>query len=579
MSAPHDAMPRTAPGGFLATLRPNLTAGFLVFLIALPLCLAIAKACNFPPIAGIWTAVLGGLICTFVSNSELTIKGPAAGLIVICAGAVVDLGREFGPGLSETDQMVLGYHLALGVGLAAGLIQILFGLLRAGKLGDFFPLPAVHGMLAAIGIIIIAKQSYLVLGIDAPRDMTPLELLLRLPLFLPQLNPEIAIIGAGSLLLLAALPLVKNRYVRMIPAPMLVVVLAIPVGMYFGLDHRHTYLFPTGFFDSGNPAAYEVGPRFLVDVPEVMRNPASAFALPDLRGLLTLTGLKYVVLFALIGSLESLLSAKAIDLLDPARRKTNLNRDVLGIGLANTVSASLGGLPMISEIVRSKANIDNGAQSRWSNFFHGLFLLAFVLLLPGLIHQIPLASLGAMLVYTGFRLASPREFANTYRIGVPQLTVFVGTIVVTLVTDLLIGIAAGIALELAFHLWFGVPVRRLFRASVNVEEPDPATAVVTVRDAAIFSLWLSLQGLIYRLAETKERVTVDLSDTRLVDHSVMEKLHEMEREFHEQGKHLAVVGLEEHTPFSAHPFAARRRKVLIPATVAEPVPSNSAVED
>src|SRR5262249_18879433 len=158
----------------------------LVFLIALPLCLAIAKASGFPPIAGIWTAVAGGLIATFLSDSQMTIKGPAAGLIVIVAGAVNELGNLFGDGLGAEDKAMLGYRLAMGVGVAAGLLQILLGLLRAGKLADLFPLTPVHGMLAAIGLIVIAKQAYLVMGIDAPKtpegeDYSALALLAGLP--------------------------------------------------------------------------------------------------------------------------------------------------------------------------------------------------------------------------------------------------------------------------------------------------------------------------------------------------------------------------------------------------------------
>jgi MFS superfamily sulfate permease-like transporter len=294
-------------------------------------------------------------------------------------------------------------------------------------------------------------------------------------------------------------------------------------------------------------------------MPEVLSHPDEAFAFPDFRAVATATGLKYVVLFCLIGSLESLLSAKAIELMDPWRRKTNFNRDLLAVGAANTLAASVGALPMISEIVRSKANIDNGARTRYANLFHGLFLLAFVLLFPNLIHRIPLAALGAMLVYTGFRLADPREFVRTYRIGSEQFVVFVGTIIATLATDLLIGIAVGMLLEVAFHLRHGCPVRGLFKSDVTAVPEGDKLIVLVVKRAAVFSNWLGLRAAILREGEGRDEVVLDLSQTRLVDHSVMEKLHELEREFSEAGKRLSVVGLEEHTPLSAHPQAARKR--------------------
>lgn len=563
------APPPALSPGLLANLRFDALAGFLVFLIAMPLCLAIAQASGYPPIAGIWTAVLGGIICTFLSNSELTIKGPAAGLIVIVVGAVVELGNEFGAGLSDADKMMKGYRLALGIGVAAGVIQIIFGLIRAGKLVDFFPLTPVHGMLASIGIIIIVKQLYIAVGVSQDsvglaKDAKPLEVLAKIPEAILNFNPDIALIGIVSLLILFSLPFIPVKAIRRVPAQLVVLVAAIALGLVCDLEHEHTYLFPHHLFDSEHPDSFTVGPKFLVTMPKVLENPGSAFALPSFEGLASATGIKFLILFSLIGSLESLLSAKAIELIDPWRRKTNFNRDLLAVGVANTVASAIGALPMISEIVRSKANIDNGARTRYSNLIHALCLLLFVLLFPGLIHSIPVAALAAMLVYTGFRLASPKEFVRTYRLGSEQFIVFVGTIITTLATDLLIGIAVGVALEVVFHLWHGAPVKGLLKSEVEVVTEGDALVILVVKRAAVFSNWLGVRGVILTQAEDREKVVIDLSLTRLVDHSVMEKLHQLEREFAEVGKELAVIGLEEHTPLASHPLAARKNRKSSP---------------
>ena len=183
MADPTPAKPAPPPlaAGPFGNLRFDAIAGFFVFPIAMPLCLAISRASGFPPVAGIWTAVIGGLICTFLSNAQLTIKGPAAGLIVIVAGAVTELGAEFGANLPDADRALLGYKLALGIGVAAGILQVLFGLLRAGRLADFFPLTPVHGMLASIGINVIAKQLHEVFGVAPTKGAGPLELIAELP--------------------------------------------------------------------------------------------------------------------------------------------------------------------------------------------------------------------------------------------------------------------------------------------------------------------------------------------------------------------------------------------------------------
>jgi MFS superfamily sulfate permease-like transporter len=535
------------PRGTLAGLRnywkSDLLSGFLVFLIALPLCLGISLACGYPAIAGIFTAIIGGVVGGLFSNSELTIKGPAAGLIVIAIGCVTEFGFSGGRDPAADFQ---AYQLALGVGVAAGVIQILFGVFRAGFLGEFFPSAAVHGLLASIGIIIIAKQFPITMGLGSAG--TPLELLAKIPQFVVGMNPIVGLIGIISLIIMFGYPLIKNPKLRVIPAPMVVLLVTVPLGMYFNLSQDRTYLF--GGRD------YPLGPGFLVDVPA---NMFRAITFPDFSGVATAVGLKYIILFAFIGSLESLLSAKAIDQIDPWRRKTNHDRDLLAVGVGNTAAAFIGGLPMISEIVRSRANIDNGARTRFANMSHGLFLLIFVALVPKLINQIPLAALGAMLVFTGFRLASPQSFVHMYKVGREQLIIFVSTIIGVLATDLLMGIAIGVCVKVLIHLIHGAPLPSLFRLQADVQKSGKDGLKVAVKDSAVFSTWIALKKRLERL-KGEPLVAVDLSETFLVDHTVMQKLHEMESEFKEAGSQLVLLGLDQHRSLSDHPTAARQKR-------------------
>jgi MFS superfamily sulfate permease-like transporter len=535
------------PIGTLAGLRrywkSDLLSGFLVFLIALPLCLGISLACGYPAIAGIFTAIIGGVVGALFSNSELTIKGPAAGLIVIAIGCVTEFGFTGGRDAAADLQ---AYRLALGVGVAAGVIQILFGVFRAGILGEFFPSSAVHGLLASIGIIIIAKQFPITMGLGS--EGTPLELLAKIPQFVVGMNPVVGLIGIISLLIMFGYPLLKNPKLKVIPAPMVVLLITVPLGMYFDLSQERTYSF--------NGRDYPLGAGFLVNVPA---NMFSAITFPDFSGIATAVGWKYIFLFAFIGSLESLLSAKAVDQIDPWRRKTNHDGDLLAVGVGNTVAAFVGGLPMISEIVRSRANIDNGARTRFANMFHGAFLLLFVALVPALINQIPLAALGAMLVFTGFRLASPQSFVHMYQVGREQLIIFVSTIVGVLATDLLVGIAIGIAVKVVIHIIHGAPLLSLLRLKVDVLRGNKDAVRVAVKDSAVFSTWIGLKKRLERL-KAEPVVVVDLSDTFLVDHTVMQKLKEMESELKEAGSKLVLLGLEEHRSLSDHPTAARRKR-------------------
>jgi MFS superfamily sulfate permease-like transporter len=265
---------------------------------------------------------------------------------------------------------------------------------------------------------------------------------------------------------------------------------------------------------------------------------------------------KYVIMIALVGSLESLLTVKAIDMMDPWKRKSNANQDLIAVGVGNTVAAVLGGLPMISEVARSSANVANGARTRWANFFHGFFILVFVAFAAPLIELIPNTALAAMLISVGIKLAHPKEFIHIFHIGKEQLAIFLVTIFFTLYEDLLVGIAAGILLKMIIHVVNGTPWTSLFKAPVSVSFND-GKYLVQVGRAAVFSNYLGLKAKLEAIPQGMH-VTLDFSDTRLVDHSVMENVHHFEHAYQESGGTFEVTGLHNHKPLSNHKLAARK---------------------
>ena len=524
--------PKTGWAGFKENWSKDLLSGFLVSLIALPLSLGIAGASNFPPIMGVMTAIVGGIIVAFFAGSELTIKGPAAGLIVIVAGAVEELGK------GDND---LGWKLALGVVVVAGAIQVLFGVLKVAKLADFFPLSAVHGMLAAIGIIIMSKQIHLAVGI-APAELKgkePLELITMVPHSLFHMEYHVAIIGLVSLIILFGWQFIKIKALKSIPPALLVLIVGVLMGLYFHLnDPNYANLKPLV-----NPGDFKLA-----------FNASFARLSSDLLPIF----LKYVLMFTLVGSLESLLTGKAVDLLDPYQRKANLSKDLTAVGIGNIFAGFLGGLPMISEVARSSANISNGGRTRWANFFQGISLLVFVVLLTPLIKMVPVASLSAMLIFVGFRLAAPKEFVHAYHIGLEQLSIFVVTVITTICTDLLIGIGAGILLKLIIQLASGVPFKYIFRQPIEMSISEEEY-LLEVSGAATFSNLLNIKKHLDKVP-SGANVRIDLEKSRYVDHTVLENLHNYKREHELNGGNFKVTGIERHKPLSEHPLAARKNK-------------------
>lgn len=515
--------------------KNDLTSGFLVFLLALPLSLGIAKASGFPAAMGILTAIIGGIAVSFFPRvSPLSIKGPAAGLITVCASAIAELSLIDNPSNALS-------HLA-AILLVVALLQVIMGLLKVGSLAELFPHSAVHGMLAAIGIIIIAKQIPVLLG-DDPfmyKGEGPIELIANIPLFIQNAHPNIAIIGIIGLVILFIIPVLPFKWLKKIPAPMIVLILTIPLSLAWHLKTEEPAYALVSIGDFWNSIHW-----------------APTFTLMS-----SLTFWKYVFMFLFVNSLESLLTVKAVDNLDQLKRKTNPNSDLIVLGAGNGISAMLGGLPMISEVVRSSANIGFGAKSRGSNFFHGVFLLLSMMVMIPLIEMIPNAALAAMLIFAGYRLASPKEFIKTYHLGKEQLAIFIVTIGVTLSTDLLLGVSAGIIVKLIFHIIYGAPLNSLFASKRKTTTENENIVRVSILDSALFTNILTFKNVFDEVPADKTLI-IDFTKCKLVDNPFIEFIEHLKTAREEKGQELIIEGLDEMIPFSKHPLATRKRKEVV----------------
>ncbi len=522
-------MAQGSPLGFVAR---DAVAGLLVSLLALPLCLGIALASGFPPVAGVITAVVGGLVASPLGSAPLTIKGPAAGLIVIVLGAVQELGAG---------DLALGYRATLAVGVVAAVVQILLAWARVGSLADMFPTSVLQGMLAAIGVLLFSRQAHVLLGVT-PTAKEPLALLAEIPHSVLHAQLPVVVIALASLAVFLLWPRMGLRW---LPAPVVVVAVGVFLGALFDFSQVHVVAL------GGHP--WTVGPHLLVALPSDL---STAIVTPDFSRVLSWPSLRFIVTLSLVGTIESLLSARAIDALDARSRQPDLSRDLLSAGVGNLVSSLVGGLPMISEIVRSSANVAAGGRTPLANAFHGLFLLVFVGLLPAVIQLVPLAALAALLVHTAVRLASPAVFRAAHDVGRGHLTVVLTTCAVTLATDLLVGTGAGLLVNAVLCLGSGASLRDFFRPRIQVEHQE-ATSLISVRNAAVFTGIPALRRAV--LVAQNDRVIVDLSRTRLVDHTTLERLHELSTVLAARGKELTISGLDHHQATSPHPRATRRK--------------------
>jgi len=419
-----------------------------------------------------------------------------------------------------------------------------------GIFSDFFPSSAIQGMLAAIGIGIFAKQFHVMLGQPETKGSI-VELLLKTPkavsvLFTtaPYETAAAALVGIASLLIMIFYSKIRNKYFQLIPAPMWIVILTI------GISYYYQYM---------SEAAYPISKNLLVTLPDDI---ASSLAFPNFSKVLDLSFWGTVVAITLISSIESLLSIKAVDKLDPQKRRSNVSKDLKALGLGTTLSGLLGGLNVVTVIARSSVNVNNGGSNRSSNFFHSLFLVLFILLFQEQLKRIPLPALAAILVYTGYKLTAPGNIKKVSKIGKEQLFIFFITLLTTIFTNLITGISIGIFVTFIIHVLinksFSLFLANFSKPNVLMfKEDDTDNYFVSVKNFCSFLNFYKLKAKLDVIPENQE-VVIDFSMCDFVDHTVMENLNAYQQTFIRRGGNFEIIGLDAHEADSTHPFAIRK---------------------
>jgi|TARA_R110000737_G_scaffold347664_1_gene379662 MFS superfamily sulfate permease-like transporter len=532
-------VPKTGLKGLVENWQSDLLASISVALVALPLGLAVAFASGFEPIAGIISAIVGGIVATLFRGSHLAINGPAAGLIAVILGSIVTLDDGSG--------QALNYVLAAFV--ISGAFQVILGFLKLGRFADIFHPTVIRGILAGIGVIIVAKQIHLALGTEATSTRI-IDDLIGVVTHFTNINPFVAVISLMGLILLVWHAKISYKLFHFLPAPIWVLLLSIPLVYLFNFFEPHSI--------SLLGRAYNVGPDLLVNIPD---NLWDAIIHPNFSKIGTLPFWLAVISITTVSTIITLASSKAIDKLDPYKRRTNLNKDLIGVGLATMVSGAIGGLPIVTVIVRSTVNVNNHAKTKWSNFYHGLLLILFIFILAPFIQQVPLAALAILLVYNGFKLASPRVFKLIYKQGVEQVIYFMATLVLVIFTDILTGILGGLLLALIIHFIMSkVSVtdffKMIFKSGTKMKESKDGKINIKVKGIANFLGTLKYDKML-RDVPDMSIVKVDMSEARLVDLSILELTYEFKRLHESNGGKVEIMGLNDHVSSSAHKYAMR----------------------
>jgi MFS superfamily sulfate permease-like transporter len=484
---------------FSYVFKGDSLSGLVVFLVALPLCLGIAVASGAPPFAGIITGIIGGIVVGFLSNSSVSVSGPAAGLIAIVLAAITNLG----------------YETFLLTVVLAGVFQLILGFLKAGSISSYFPSGVIEGMLTAIGIIIIKKEIPHAIGYDKEHegDFYSYELTDKADQgFFGELihsfnlaHTGIIIVTVVSIAILVAfnkVPALKK--IKAIPGALVVVIVGILINEYFKL--------------SDSP--YVISEDHLVKLPiaSSVSGFFSQFTLPTFAGISNPAVWVTAITIATVASIETLLCLEAGDKMDPMKRFSSANTELKAQGVGNILAGLLGGLPMTSVIVRTSANVNAGGKTKFSAIFHGVFLLLTVILIPGLLNRIPMACLAAILIMIGLKLASPRVFKHMWSAGKYQFIPFVVTLVAVVATDLLKGVGIGLVVSIIFILRGNMRLAYFFKKE---EHQEGETVYINLAQEVSFLNKAAIKETLRHLPRDC-KVIIDAKNTVYVDYDVLE---------------------------------------------------------
>jgi MFS superfamily sulfate permease-like transporter len=507
----------------LIWIKHDLPAGLSVFLVALPLCLGIALASGAPLYAGLLSGIIGGLVVSLASGSQLGVSGPAAGLTTIVAASIISLGD---------------FKIFLLAVMVAGFFQIVLGLLKLGVIANYFPSSVIKGMLAAIGIILISKQIPLALGYDQPdfwnsgflKLFSKDHILGNLSTFSKHITKSVILVSCVSLLIMILMQQSFAKKLQMIPAPLVVVISGILLN----------FLFST--IDIGMP----LKPSQLVNIPN---NIFASISFPAFSKLFSNSEIwKDGAIIALLATLETLLCSEAIDKLDKRNRITPVNRELVAQGVGNMLCGLFGAIPMTAVVVRGAANVDAGGRTKMSAFTHGLFLLLAVLFVPFLLNKIPYASLAAILLITGYNLTKPKLYRNMWSLGRKQFIPFAITILVILLTDLLVGVSIGLLISIYYIIQVNFKTDYLI---TKTKKHETEFYIIKLNSNVTFLNKVKLRKALDQIPEYSS-LTIDGTASDFVDYDILEIISEYANKAHDRHIELHLAGIQKVNVTAVH---------------------------